>query len=274
MSVMASILFINIAMVTPNYRALYEQENAKCLAMEATSANLQNEKNVMAIALNKVRENSIDRDNTSAGIIIQLKNDVAKSMLTQADMKKDLAKAMAAAADLRIITAQQLAVFKETDADLKETTSEKDELASKIRGIEEALAASKTALIRAEMTEETLKQQISDKRTEITELLKKLDDYERGRGSTASNGGTAPVTTAPVGKIVASITTYGGRIATIDAGSTKGVVKGMMFHIYRGATLVGRLEISDVKADKAGGVVIEQRIDPQAGDKVTNTFQN
>jgi len=272
----ASILFINMAMVTPNYRAAYEREQEKRMAVEVTARQSQIVKATSDHMLDKARADHASEKSTSVGIITDVKSQLTKAKLGLADEKSKVAKASAVADDLRTINAQQLALLKEKDADLKATLVRKDDLASKIRGIEEALAASETRVTRGEMTEETLRQQLDDCSIEIRQLNVKLDSYKR-HGISASTGSNGIITDSPAvtaGKIIATITTYKNRIATIDAGSTKGVSKGMMLHIYRGTTLVGKLEISDVQADRAGGVVIDQSIDPQAGDKVTNTFQN
>ena len=59
-------------------------------------------------------------------------------------------------------------------------------------------------------------------------------------------------------------------IVSINIGKTKGVRRGMVLIVGRGAQYVGDLRIDEVSADEAVGVMTLKRVPPMIGDRVTN----
>ena len=69
---------------------------------------------------------------------------------------------------------------------------------------------------------------------------------------------------------VATILAVKEGIASINAGSAKGIRSGMRLVVYRGAQFVGYLKIIEVEAQEAAGLMVDTAVQAQQGDKVTD----
>ena len=65
-----------------------------------------------------------------------------------------------------------------------------------------------------------------------------------------------------------TVTGVRGELASINIGSAKGVTNGMELMIFRGGDFVAYLQVQDVQASSAAGIVVKKRLDPIVGDKV------
>jgi predicted nucleic acid-binding Zn-ribbon protein len=107
---------------------------------------------------------------------------------------------------------------------------------------------------------------------QVQELTEQIEDLQ---GQLAAGGGAAEGTeAAPTieGTVTGSVTAVRGDYASINLGSAKGIKEGMRLTIYRGGELVSNLRVDEVELQQAAGVIVDRRLDPMQGDKVTNEF--
>ena len=103
---------------------------------------------------------------------------------------------------------------------------------------------------------------------QISVLRARLAEHETG-SITASSVELPAVSTTDV-EITARVTGVADGIASIDAGTVKGVRDGTVFYIFRGSEFVANLEILTVDDSEAAGRIYDTRdgYEPQVGDTV------
>jgi len=116
-------------------------------------------------------------------------------------------------------------------------------------------------LERSERIVMALQRQLQDRDERIKEL-----EATRVADATPKEGQPVVATT----KIAGTVTAVRGDLASINIGSAQGVVRGMKLYIYRDASFVGYLLVDEVDEGEAAGTITDKRLDPVAGDKVTN----
>jgi len=102
----------------------------------------------------------------------------------------------------------------------------------------------------------------------IRELEEEVEEL-RSPGAVARKDGAPEVTFAPGETITGTVIAVDGDYASINIGSAKGIGPGMLLIIYRGTELVSFLRVVEVDVAEAAGIIINSRLDPLQGDKVT-----
>ncbi len=101
---------------------------------------------------------------------------------------------------------------------------------------------------------------------EILERMAKLE-----RDLKAAQAKNAPTTSEP--SINGTVTAIKDDIIQLNIGSSQGVCKGMMMIVYRDTHFVGRVEITEVRAETSSGQLQDKQLEPRRGDKVTGGLQ-
>ena len=265
----ASVVFIRQATAIPHYKQVLEGERtrgklldqdrkAKDLALDRAKGEITR----LADRLEVVRTDL-------SGQITVLQSEVTKSGLAQNDSA-----ALAKRLEIQISQLQTIAAdaAKRTDAaladaaGLRKTINKQNEdmilvkdqnsqLQAGLRRAEELVRVYKEREAEAVRDLEA-KQELLAKYIEKHGTPDKLDD--RGKGT--SDGGD----------VHATILAVKDRIASINAGTAKGVKAGMRLVVYRNDRFVGYLKVIEVEAQEAAGLIIESVLDAQQGDKVTS----
>jgi hypothetical protein len=93
---------------------------------------------------------------------------------------------------------------------------------------------------------------------------------EARRARTAGPSGSAGSDSAGQDQITGTVSTVRNDLASINIGSSNGVKKGQKLVIFRDGKFVGYLQVEQVDASEAAGIVMDKVSDPVKGDKVTN----
>ena len=79
--------------------------------------------------------------------------------------------------------------------------------------------------------------------------------------------GAAPAATQPA-NVIGTVTAVKGDIASINVGSAKGVKRGMVAIVSRGAKFICEIQIEEVDINQSAGIITKRSQDPAMGDKV------
>lgn len=102
----------------------------------------------------------------------------------------------------------------------------------------------------------------------VAELQEALAAGRRITRAVSEPAGVTAVSVPAVGPIRGEITAVDGNYASINVGETSGVVPGMTFMVYRGATFLAELVVDAVRPDEAGGKLKTVRQAVRPGDAV------
>ncbi len=267
LTLVASAVFINLATEPVSWRQQYQQasETAEAFKLQARNARLatvaarrdlqsfratsDTEKKQMTSRINELEgqlETAKNRYAEQSAKLTELANSVAELEANYKQVRAD-----------RKLLEQQLAKAQENYRELqKERNTLWDELQTVTRNYE---AVAQLSQAQAET--------IADLRQKLKEAQQAI---ARG-GGTGDQEDARPVATGEV--INGTIRAVRDDVASINIGSAQGVKPNMELTIYRtenGGRYVGKLRVSEVSVNEAGGVVFDKQFDPRPGDKVTN----
>jgi len=258
----ASVVFINMATVPPNYRQLYKAQKTK-------AALSDQETRTQKLLTNRLRH--------ELGLLTSKNKDLVSELATlKVDAESD---AVALGVDKLAQQINDLQAQRQKDSltieamgkrnellsgqldELRKTGGEKDQqkatLAAKLTEIQGELQ-------RSERVVRALEQQLRDRDERIADLENQL----ASPGAATAAAGAAAVSTQA--KVNATISAVRGETASINVGAAQGVARGQKFYIYRKANFVGYLRIDEVDEGEAAGTVVDKQLDPVIGDKVSN----
>ena len=266
----ASPVFIRQATAIPHYKKLLEAEQirgklldqdrkAKDLALERANGEIKRlaaDLEVKKVDLNgqiAVLQGEVTKarlaQNDSAALAKRLEIQIAQLQTIAADAAKRTDVALADAAELRKTINKQ-------NEDTILVKDQNSQLQAGLRRAEELVRVYKEREAEAVRDLEA-KQEMLAKYAEIAGPYDQL--VKRGSG-----------TGAGAGDIRATILAVKDRIASINAGTAKGVKAGMRLVVYRNDRFVGYLKVIEVEAQEAAGLIIESVLEAQQGDKVTS----
>jgi cell shape-determining protein MreC len=131
-----------------------------------------------------------------------------------------------------------------------------------------------TDLLKQTEIEKTRVDQMARDLQERINAVEEENDELRKSGAVAKTekGQEAP---SAIGEaITGTVESEKDNLASINIGSAKGIKPNMKLTVYRGDKFVAFLRIEDVEVGKAAGIIVDRRLDPVQGDKVTTSLQN
>lgn len=266
-SLVASVVFINMATVPTNYRAWFEQQrdayqnleakltevNAALIRSQEKLARTQRELGEQIAQLRQQRDEAISERDTLAAKVSQYENEMA-SINTQ------LTEVKASLQGLRQVNEQLTQDLQTAYSNLNDVRGAKAELAGELQ----------ETLKRNELLEKNLmivRRNYEEQKSQVETLNDKLREVERLVPGGIAAADSEPI--APAG-LAGTVTTVRGNIASVNIGSAQGIKEGMKLIVYRGDQFVGHLKVEQVDVNQAAGMVTEKQLDPMQGDRVTS----
>ena len=260
----ASTVFINMAVVSPNWKYYYDQEKLRA-AYNAQNARLQQ------LALLRVEQERKDaerrRDELAAQVAkLQQEKLPTPAQLLVAEMKGKLDQFETS---LKEQVAVNDAMNKRNEllvGQLDDKRKKIDELETNLRDARVEMVQTQGKLERSERVVQALQRQLQDRDERIREL-----ELTMQRGPvTAAPGGTVATSAGVLPRVEGAITAVRGDLASINIGAAQGIKQGMKLYIYRDARFVGYLRVMEVQDGEAAGEIVDRQVDPIPGDKITN----
>ena len=264
-ALLACPVFVKQAMVIPHYKKMFEME-------QNHSALLRQSRNNTALALgsaNQLLKDALDdyRKATSSKIESdsEFRNKIATLELEKAGFKNSGDRLQAENSSL--IALYKNAQTRVDQALVKNNTyrKEKEELALSKARVEDHYAESRAAHRKALALATVYRDQAGIAAKELQDAHELIAKYRERVGDLTDVKGTGTVP-----PIFATVLAVKEGIASINAGSAKGVKPGIRLVVYRRNRFVGYLKIIEVEAQESAGLIVEAVLDAQQGDKVTN----
>jgi len=176
-------------------------------------------------------------------------------------------------------------------AENRELRIEYTKLAENNVKLKDDLNQSKAEVARLDSKVKLLEEQLQDRDVQIGELNQRIDELQdelikqraatprvvMQPGAIGGQGGAElvqPITIVGAGPakaatIVGKIVAVRNDIASINVGKAHGVTVGMKMVITKNTRFVGYLQIEEVDASEAAGIVKDKQAEPQVGDQVS-----
>ena len=270
-SLVASVVFISLATVVPNYRFKFEQELQEYKRLESVCRELMEAADRLSEELKEAR-----KDRSSVEMRLRAKTDELEIRNRRLEVQNAGLKN-----DIKSIN-DDLAVLSENDKakqafieSQREGLKDAWALETKLRQAMIQISDSwKEQQAKSELLAKNLrvtKEQNEDQKNTIDELTQRLAEMEKRVGPEGiGEEEKQPLTLEH--KVTGTITAVRNNLASINIGSAHGLKKGMRLIVYRGDQFVGHLRIERVELNEAAGIMVNKRRPPRQGDKVTSSL--
>ena len=261
LAIFSSVTFIAYVNYTANFKKWGEGENSR-----AGVANAQAQASATRLKNLQVAYESLQKSSAADADTLRGDRDTLKQALDKANIQ--LAQAQSAVDSLN-------ASYAGLAASLKEQTGMQKELAKQLNAANKVIV---TQNLQLSQYEQTNKEQTLEREGMLAQVKFYREQLEDLRAQVASTGGLATTagpgkTAAVAAKVDATVMTVKDNLAQLNVGSADGVTAGMRFHIFRGDKLVGELEVAEVDASSAAGVLSDVQMTPKRGDKATTSLK-
>ncbi|MCK5113308.1 MAG: hypothetical protein KAR11_00915 [Phycisphaerae bacterium] len=268
-SLVACVVFVNMATVQPNYKYYYEQEKLKTKQHANSARSKTDTANRSTQELTAAKKKHAD-----AVTDLKLKKHKLELALTEAkreisSLKSNLTSERGSLSGLNI---SQKSLVKTND-NLRKDLKNAIEAAHK-----KSAAAIKfeTMFKKSEAEKELLERQVSvlqdrakRQKAQSISLSRQIQRLEQRYGHTAESKNEADPL-APAQRVTGAITAIKDNLASVNLGSNSGMKVGMKLIISRGPDYVGMLKLEKVDVNEAAGILMDGNpMSPQKGDKVT-----
>lgn len=260
-------VFIKQAMVTPNYKGLWEKEQRRSALLLQYGEHTRLALNKSQYERNEATKRADDADAAKL-------EDGAKAHADIVNLRLAKTEAEARARRLDVDNAVLANMAKDAMKRLDDALALNSQYRTKIAALGQAnasiadlLAAARASLRSANELAKVYRDREAVAVRDLEEAKEVIAKYiaEKGplKGGTDGQPGTV--------KIRATILAVREGIASINAGAAKGVKPGMRLVVYRNAQFVGWLKVIEVEAQEAAGLVTDTApgLEAQRGDKVT-----
>lgn len=267
-SLVAAVVFVNLAVFSANYRYYWEQEREAYRRLEkaygnvaANEANLSSELAILRqkrIADTTELRKQIDTLSAQKSALAVEKSRLENEISNISDKLLAVEKTLKA----------QQEINNEQRQDLQEAWDAKAQCQEQLA---QAQAILEEEQAKSDRLEKNLKV-VSEQNTDLRAQLKELNQRLAAVGGGAEAGDAAEVTPVSGPKITGTIQTVSDNLASINVGSAHGVKEGMQLIVYRGAQFVGYLKVETVRVNESAGVMVTKKLEPIQGDKVTSSL--
>ena len=262
-ALLACPVFVKQATVLPHYKKMFEMEQRR-------SSLLRQDRDNNALALGSSQEQLVkaraaEQRANSAKIRIDAmhRTAIAKLELTVAEFTGSNGRLQAENSSL-------VALHKDDQRRIDEALAvnvkyrERNEILAEGKArIEDLLAESRASHRNALALAKVYREQAEIAASDLAVAAELVRKCQESHGGFTKDGTTTSV------PIHATILAVKDGIASINAGSAKGVKAGIRLVVHRGARFVGYLKIVEVEAQESAGLMVDAVLSAQQGDKVT-----
>ena len=267
-SLVACVVFVNMATNQANYKYYYEQEklnaSQKASAIRTQMHSVATNQKALATARTKFIDDKDALQKENYTLRLSLKD--AERKIVKLEQNLTILQA-----SLDGLSQSRAAHVKTNESLLKNLTTVREEAQSKHAAAISFETLLKTSQAKAELLEKemsVLKDRAKRQKAAYITVSEKLDAMERRHGIADKATPTEPL--PPSERIVGTITALRDNLASINIGSASGLKKGMKLIIYRGDSFVGHLKLENVDVNEAAGILDPGNpLAPLKGDKVT-----
>lgn len=270
-SLVAAVVFTSLATVAPNWKFSYLQEKDAFKNLEVTTQAHMEQVNRLR---NELQEVSKAKSTTETDLISKydkLAAEYSAVKIENADLQKNMT---AIASNFKNVEIKLDAMEKTSQSQqkaLKESWERERTYQSQNIQMSDSLKEMEGKNARLNQTVRYLQEQMESMRQSLAEKDKQIVEFKKG-GAVAKVD-TEEVTVS-VPKVTGTITAVNNNLASINLGSVNGLKQGAKLIIYRGDQFVGHLKIEKVDSNESAGIIMDMRLTPKQGDKVTSDLSS
>ena len=266
-SLIACVVFVNMATNNANYKQKFEQEQLKAAQGENQKQSHMNTAAQARTALETKHTESANQKGVYLTKIDSLQAELEKSDRKNVELERKLTNLQVSLDGLSRASEAQTKTIDGLHTNLTAANKDAQKKHADAIRLETLLKKSQAKAQLLERDMSVLKQRAKRQKADYIAVSDKLATLEKRHGVV----GTAMADPlVPADRVTGTITAITDNLASINIGSSSGLKKGMMLIIYRGADFVGRLKLESVDVNEAAGILMDGNpLSPLKGDKVT-----
>lgn len=268
-SLVASVVFVSMATVGPNWRAKYDAKVAE-LAKATTGQQDANQRLASVENTNKQLRDEKDKLAESTRVKTQeMLTEISTLKSNNTTLSTSLAGVNTKLEEISATGKRYAEDIQNLRAKLEESEKAKQDLSGKFAELQNQLVDEQSRVSRLQDSLKEEKSTSADYKRTIENLNAKLAAMEKVTGKKADEVTTVA---APATRVDGKVTDVSGNLVSVNVGSANGLRAGMQLIVYRADKLVGMLKLQEVSANQAVGVLEEKQCAPMSGDMVTSNL--
>lgn len=267
-SIVAAVVFINLATVSPNWRDYYTREKDAYNILAANNRSHQTVNARLEKAREDLREALADQKIRAQSDIAALRDEKDQFSITIADLKRQLA--MKANITPESGETMREYLYKQQQA-LKDAWGQESKAMLKLVAVESQFLAEQAKNKRLENSLRVIKEQAQSQTTMIIKLNNRISQLEMLEDKKPDRRVSVPV---PTTIITGTVTEVNSNLVGINVGTAQGLKVGMQLIVSRGDQFVGHLKIEEIRVNEAAGIIVNRRLAPLQGDKVASKLSD
>lgn len=265
-SIVAAVVFINLATVSPNWRDYYNREKEAYKDLAVTFRGLAEANTHLSNTREDLRKALADQETKALLDIAALKESKNLLKITIADLNRQLAMKANITPESREATIDYLNKLQQA---LKKAWEQETKAKLRLVQVDSQLLNEQAKNKRLEQSLRVIQEQAQRQTTMILKLNDRISQLEILEEKHPSRRAAVPV---PTTKITGTVTGVNNNLASINVGTAQGLKIGMQLIVYRGDQFVGRLKIEEIRVNDAAGIIVNRVKTPLQGDKVISSF--
>jgi myosin heavy subunit len=267
-SLVACVVFINLATLSPNYRELYENKLEENKGLVSACQNHMEAANRAGLELQQSRQTGSAREATLQKESDRLQIENRGLKVENAGLKNQLSDINSQLASLGKTKEALVKQLENQNAEIQKVWNERVKLQQENNSLKDQCSEAQARSERLEKNSRVLKEQNENFRQQNIELTQKVKNYEARGGPKEEE----PVL-SPESKIAGTVVAVRNNVASVNVGSAHGVKKGMQLIVFRGDQFVGYLKVEQVDVNESAGVMTKRVLAPMQGDKVASDLE-
>jgi hypothetical protein len=267
-SIVAAVVFINLATVSPNWRDYYNREKDAYNVLATYNLSHQTVNARLEKDREDLREALVDQKTKAQSDIAALRDEKEQFNIAIADLKRQLAMK----ANITPESGKTMKEFldKQLQA-LKEAWEQESKAKLKLVAVESQFLTEQAKNKRLENSLRVIKEQAQDKATMIIKLNNRISQLEMLEDKKPDRRVIVPV---PTTIITGTVTEVNSNLVSINVGTAQGLKVGMQLIVSRGDKFVGYLKIEEIRVNEAAGIIVNRVLAPLQGDKVASRLSD
>jgi restriction endonuclease len=266
-SLVASVIFINLATTQANWRMGYEQKNVNLGNLQADYAATMSEKAILAEQVAKLNQGQTETEKQLRMSLDACKRENSQLTLANTQLETQLTNISTQIATLAKTYDGTLDHNKQLTSNLTAAWEKLNEKQEQVATMSDALKEEQARATRLAANLQVSSQTVMELKRMIAQLNDKLATVEATTPTTEDD----QIVVADR-QIMGTVTAVSDNLASINVGTAHGVKQGMKLIVYRGDQFVGTLKVEEVRPNEAAGILMNQRLAPMQGDRVTSNL--
>lgn len=268
-SLVAMPVFINLAVAHANYKQAFLEQKEAYKRLESVNRQRQEQVARLSNELDQTRTAGTSRETALQARVdeMQLKNAQLNGQLTS--MQQTISEIRSDMVELKNSLKTEQALVAKLQGELQSAWDEQTRQQQELIRMGGLLKEERARAERLAKNNKVLREQAEDMRNTIEQLNTQVASAGQAPDVAEDD---AMLAASPEQNITGTVTAVQNNLASVNVGSAHGVKAGMKLIVYRGDQFVGNLKVEQVRVNESAGIMVDKRLSPQQGDKVTSSL--